>query len=321
MLKTILVTGGSGFIGSNVVDKLLTLSYRVVSIDNYDPYYDRTTKESNLIFASQHPLFSHYEVDIRDKQSLGELFQKYSFDLVIHLAGKAGVRPSIADPSGYYDVNVQGTITLLECMREYHVHKMLFASSSSVYGNNVKIPFAETDRVDNPISPYAASKKSAELVLHTYHQLFGIDVICFRFFTVYGQRQRPDLAIHRFFQNLCNDIPIDVYGNGGSSRDYTYVDDITDGVVAGMEYLAVNTGVYEIMNLGNHSPVTLQHLIYLIEQVSGKKFKINTLPMQPGDVERTYADIEKSRQLLSYNPQTTLAEGLEKFWSWFRRNP
>jgi UDP-glucuronate 4-epimerase len=321
MSNTILVTGGSGFIGSNVVDKLLSLSYRVVSIDNYDRHYDRITKEKNLTLASQHPLFSSYEVDIRDKQSLRELFQKYSFDLVIHLAGKVGVRPSIADPSGYYDVNVSGTITLLECMREYYVKKMLFASSSSVYGNNVKIPFAETDRVDNPISPYAASKKSAELVLHTYHQLHGLDVICFRFFTVYGQRQRPDLAIHQFFKNLYHDIPIDVYGNGSTSRDYTYVDDITDGVVAGMTYLTNNTGVYEIMNLGNHSPVTLQHLISLIEEVSGKKFKVNTLPMQPGDVERTYADIEKSRQFLAFNPQTTLAEGLEKFWSWFRKNP
>jgi len=320
MQQTILVTGGAGFIGSNLIDALLLLGYTVVSLDNLDSFYPEVIKKQNLQTASQHPAFFSYHADIRDAQALHLIFEKHAVDVVIHLAGKVGVRPSIYFPSEYVDVNVNGTIQLVECMRKWNIHKLIFASSSSIYGNNSKVPFAESDPVDFPISPYAATKKSAELLLHTYHELFAMDILCLRFFTVYGPRQRPDLAIHRFFTQLHAGKPIDVFGDGTTSRDYTFVADIINGISAGINYLLSHHKCFEIINLGNNTPLSLSSLLNHIEQVTEKTFSIHYSPVQPGDVERTYADISKAKQLLNYYPKTTLTDGLAVFKTWFEQS-
>ena len=234
----------------------------------------------------------------------------------MHLAACAGVRPSIEDPSLYYDVNITGTVNLLEICRENNVKQFVFASSSSVYGNNEKVPFAESDRVDNPISPYAATKKSGELLCHTYHHLFDMNIACLRFFTVYGPRQRPDLAINKFTSLILEDKEIPFYGDGTTSRDYTFVDDIVAGIVSSINYINTDEKIFEIFNIGGDKTVSLMEMVETIEEALGKKAKINRLPMQPGDVNRTCADITYSKEKIGYNPQTTFKEGIQKFINW-----
>lgn len=320
MQQTILITGGAGFIGSNLTDALIAQNIRVICLDNFDGFYPRNIKESNIKSAQTSPLFTLIEGDIRDKETLGSIFKKYPIDVVIHLAAKAGVRPSILRPVEYFDVNVNGTLNILETMKEYGVRKMVFASSSSVYGNNEKIPYSETDNVDHPISPYAASKKSCELLTHTYHHLYDFNIIIFRFFTVFGPRQRPDLAIHKFFKNIYTNTPIEMYGDGSTSRDYTYVADIISGITGAIDHLRQHDHMYETINLGNHTPVKLSRLVEMIEDVTQKKFIIKNMPLQMGDVNITFADISKAQKLFDYHPRTPLRDGLVKFKNWYEGN-
>lgn len=319
-MKNILVTGGAGFIGSNLNDALLQAGHTIISIYNFDAFYAREIKEENIRQAKLHPNYTAIEGDLRDAAMLLHVFKTHKIDLVIHLAAKAGVRPSILNPEEYYDVNVKGTQTLLDVMKEFKVRKMIFASSSSIYGNNEKIPYSETDNVDFPISPYAASKKASELVTHVFHHLYDIDILNFRFFTVYGPRQRPDLAIHKFYQKLYANQPIEIYGDGSTSRDYTCIDDIVEAISRGIVFLDEHDHVYEIMNLGNSSPVRLSDLIDLIEETTGRKFIRQYREMQDGDVNLTYADISKAGQLLGYDPRTKIREGLIRFKNWFEKS-
>jgi UDP-glucuronate 4-epimerase len=317
MKKNVLITGIAGFIGSNLAGALLRLGYSVVGIDNFDSFYAKEIKQGNLNALLANKNFQFHPVDICDINKLQELFAQTQFDAVIHLAAKAGVRPSIENPTDYFNTNVSGTLHILECLKKQDVRKLVFASSSSVYGNNKKTPFSETDNVDHPISPYAATKKAGELLVHTYHHLFKIDAVNLRFFTVYGPRQRPDLAIHKFFKLLYSHKPIDVYGDGSTGRDYTYVDDTVQGIVGALHYLERHENVNEIINLGNNTPVKLSELITTIEHVTEKKFIKNYLPMQEGDVDLTFADIEKAKKLLNYQPATSIQEGIKKFKTWF----
>jgi UDP-glucuronate 4-epimerase len=313
---SILVTGGAGFIGSHLIERLLDEGHTVIAIDNFDPFYNSSIKERNLTKARTHPAFVFEPLNILDKNGIERLFQTQTIETVVHLAAKAGVRPSILDPSGYYQTNVQGTLNLLECCREQKINRFIFASSSSVYGNNRKVPFSETDPVDHPISPYAATKKAAELLCHTFYHLYKINIYALRFFTVYGPRQRPDLAIHKFFRLIYNNESIPIYGNGSTSRDYTYIDDILDGIIAGIERVKG----YEIINIGESQPVSLSELVQSIEKVSGKQAKKNFLPMQAGDVLKTHADTSKAKKLLNYQPTMPLSEGLKIFKEWFEDN-
>ena len=317
---TILITGGAGFIGSALCDFLINKGDKIVCYDNFDPFYPEATKRNNLNGVIGNPNFKLIEGDITDYKKLANAFSENKIDMVIHLAAKAGVRPSIMDPKAYAAVNVTGTINVLELMKIHAVRNLVFASSSSIYGNNEKVPYSETDNVDFPISPYAATKKSGELFTYNYHHLYNLNVINLRFFTVYGPRQRPDLAIHKFFKSIYNNSPIDVYGDGTTSRDYTYVDDIVDGIYAAMNYVTAGDRVYETINLGNSNPITLIDLISTIETVTQKKFIINRLPMQQGDVNRTFADISKAQSLLNYRPATKLQDGLAKFKTWFEQS-
>lgn len=317
MSDAILITGCAGFIGSSLIDKLLDQQVQVIGIDNFDPFYSKASKESNIKNALLNKNFTFLEGDICEQNFISNVFNNYKFGSIIHLAAKAGVRPSIKNPSAYFDVNVNGTLNLLQASAEKNITKFIFASSSSVYGNNIKIPYNESDNVDFPISPYAGSKKSGELLTHIFHDLYNIDVINLRFFTVYGPRQRPDLAIYKFFKSIYNNTPIEMYGDGSTSRDYTFVDDTVAGIIAALYFLKNSSGVYETINLGNSSPVKLSELINLIEKVTQKKFHINPMPMQPGDVVTTYADTSKAEQLLGYAPSTEIEHGLEKFKLWF----
>ena len=313
----ILVTGGAGFIGSHLTERLLDMGHRVSVVDNFDSFYDPRVKERNITPAQRFPAYILHRCDILDRDQLDKIFQGAPPEMIFHLAAKAGVRPSIADPGSYYRVNVEGTLNLLELCRKYSVPKFVFASTSSIYGNNKKIPFSESDPVDHPISPYAATKKAAELLCHSYHHLFNIGITALRLFTVYGPRQRPDLAIHKFFRLIDRGEPVPIYGDGSTSRDYTYIDDIVKGM-AGCINLSPG---YEIINLGGSQPVTLSHLVAAIETIAGRKAKRKKLPMQPGDVERTFADIAKARQLLDYDPATDLMTGLKRFHAWFHEAP
>lgn len=310
----ILVTGGAGFIGSHLTERLLELGHRVSVIDNFDPFYEPEIKESNISRAQQYNQFKLWRTDIVNRRELERIFDDGHFEFIFHIAAKAGVRPSIADPAGYYRVNVEGTLNLLELCRTHGIMKFILASTSSIYGNNRKVPFSETDPVDNPISPYAATKKSAELICHTYHYLYGMDIFALRFFTVYGPRQRPDLAIHKFFRLIDRDEPIPFYGDGTTSRDYTFIDDILQGLVNCIDRVSG----FEIINIGESQTITLNGLVRAIEKTIGKKAQRKKLPMQPGDVDRTFADIEKARRILGYNPQTEFHQGLKYFYQWFR---
>ena len=315
-MKHILVTGAAGFIGSHLSEALLAKGYEVSGIDNFDPFYNRAIKEQNLEELKKNNQFRFVEADIFDKGSFDLIPEK--IDAVIHLAAKAGVRPSIEDPMGYINANIVGTSNILNWMRSKGIKKLVFASSSSVYGNNKKIPFAESDSVDNPISPYAFTKKSGELMNFSFHHLYQMDIVNLRFFTVYGPRQRPDLAIHKFIKLIDADKAIPVFGKGDTYRDYTFITDIVKGIMASLDYVNSNENVYEIFNIGNNQPVSLMELITTLYRLMGKEPRLEYLPMQPGDVDRTYASIEKARELLGYSPSTTIEEGLKKFIEWYQ---
>lgn len=315
-MENILITGCAGFIGSSLVDFLLSEGYEVIGVDNFDPFYPKEIKQQNLEGALKHPSFTFYELNICD--GLFSINEK--IDIVIHIAAKAGVRPSIEDPLSYIKTNVFGTQQVLTFMKERNIKKLLFASSSSVYGNNKKTPFAETDPVDNPISPYASTKKSAELLIHTYHHLFGIDVINLRFFTVFGPRQRSDLAIYKFVKAITQKKHIELYGQGDTARDYTYITDIIDGIYKAMHFITTHSGVYLILNLGNSTPVTLIDLVKVIYKKLDTIPLIEYKPMQPGDVEITYADITMARKVINYYPQISLEEGISKFIDWYNKS-
>lgn len=316
MNESILVTGGAGFIGSHLCQDLLNRDKKVIIIDNFNDFYDPQIKRKNI---NKMEKLIVEEGDIRDIEFLDDVFGRNNIKMVVHLAAMAGVRPSIADPILYSDVNIKGTVNILEMCKKHNIGKFIFASSSSVYGNNDKVPFSEGDNVDFPISPYAATKKYGELLCHVYHKLYDIDIACLRFFTVYGPRQRPDLAIHKFTKLIFNDKEISVYGDGSTERDYTYIDDIVDGIVKSIEWLNKGNGNYEIFNLGEFNTVTLEYLIETLEKTIGKKIEIKRLPIQPGDVKRTYADIDKSRKILGYNPSIDFEEGIRKFVNWYKR--
>jgi UDP-glucuronate 4-epimerase len=312
-MGAIIVTGAAGFIGSHLCERLLDQGCNVIGFDNFDDFYDPAIKRNNLSGCLNHKSFTMHEGDIRDADAVAKLFAD-DVETVVHLAARAGVRPSIVEPQRCQDVNVGGTTVMIEAARNAKCPKFILASSSSVYGNNKKTPFAESDNVDFPISPYAASKKAAELIAHTYAHLFDISVTCLRFFTVYGPRQRPDLAIHKFTKLIEDGEPIPVFGDGSTSRDYTYIDDIIDGVVRSIE----RCNGYKIYNLGESQPIRLDELIAAIERALDKKAVINRLPTQPGDVDRTFADIKLAGKELGYNPTTHLDEGLAKFVEWFQ---
>lgn len=307
-----LVTGGAGFIGSHLVDRLLAEGWRVTVVDNFDTFYDPAIKERNIAEHLRNERYTLYRLDIRDLPSLRrELTATY--DVIVHLAAKAGVRPSIQDPVTYYEVNVTGTQNMLEFARERHIKQFVFASSSSVYGVNPNVPWREDDHVLMPISPYASTKVSGELLGHVYSHLYGIRFIALRFFTVYGPRQRPDLAIHKFARLMLKGEAIPFFGDGTSRRDYTYIDDVIKGVRAAMEYDKTN---FEVINLGNNRAVSLYELVRALEQVLGVKATLERLPEQPGDVPRTWADVSKAKGLLGYEPKTDLEKGLAAFGRW-----
>jgi UDP-glucuronate 4-epimerase len=311
----VLVTGAAGFIGSHLCERLLADGHNVVGLDNFDTSYNPQTKHNNIAGCIAKKQFKLVEGDIRDSGCIENILKADKIEMIFHLAAKAGVRPSIEDPAGYHDVNIRGTLILLEAAKKHGIKKFIFASSSSVYGNNEKVPFSETDNVDYPISPYAATKKASELFCYTYSHLYGIDMTCLRFFTVYGPRQRPDLAIHKFTKLIEAGEPIPVFGDGSMMRDHTYIDDVMDGVIGAMR---VCKG-YEIYNLGESRPVRLDELIRQIENALGKKAVINRLQLQPGDVIKTYADVSKAVSRIGYKPKTPLEEGLKKFVEWFRK--
>ena len=308
----ILVTGGAGFIGSHLCKYLLKSGHKVVCVDNFNNFYDPLIKEKNISDLMERKDFRLFRADIRDKAGMEDIFREARPELVIHLAAMAGVRPSIADPFLYYDVNLKGTLTLLETMRHSGVARMIFASSSSVYGNNSKIPFSESDPVDNPISPYAASKRACELLCSTYHSLYQFEIFCLRFFTVYGPGQRPDLAIHSFTSKIIDNRPVQVFGDGNTFRDYTYIDDALKGISNSISHLKG----FNIYNIGESRRVSLTEVIETIEDVLGKKAIKEFLPPQAGDVNATYADISKARKELDYLPSYDFRKGIEEFIRW-----
>ncbi|OYU92785.1 MAG: epimerase [Bacteroidetes bacterium B1(2017)] len=313
---TILITGGAGFIGSNLVDLLLSQSKKVVVVDNYDNFYSKEIKVKNLENASKNNNFTFIEGDILDEELIDSIFKDYNFDIVVHLASKAGVRPSLESPKEYFDVNLIGTLNILNNMKKANVKKMIFASSSSVYGNSTEIPFVETNASDSPISPYAASKRAAELLCHTYHHLYNFDIFCLRFFTVYGPRQRPDLAISKFTKLALEGNSIPIYGDGSMRRDYTYIDDILQGITKAIEKI----NGFEIFNLGENTTISVNELVNLLGIILKKEVQITRLPKQPGDVNITFASLTKSKIGLEYAPKTNIEEGLRKFVSWFTKN-
>jgi UDP-glucuronate 4-epimerase len=309
-----LVTGGAGFIGSNVVDCLLAEGHTVTALDNFDPFYSPARKRANLEAACRSSHFQLIEGDIADSNALDKAWGGGAPDVIIHLAARAGVRPSIEDPIRYSRVNVEGTLRLLERAKAQPTTRFVFASSSSVYGDRADAPFRETDRVDDPISPYAATKKAGELLCHTYHHLYGLPVMCLRFFTAYGPRNRPDLAIAKFMGLIDRGEPVPFFGDGNTRRDYTFIDDIVYGILRAAE----RCDGYEIFNLGNSHPVSLRDLVDEIGQALGKTPRIQRLPLQPGDVRQTYADISRAQQRLGYTPKTKLPEGLRRYVAWYR---
>jgi UDP-glucuronate 4-epimerase len=313
--KSILITGGAGFIGSHLVDKLLAEGgWQVSVLDNFNSFYSPEIKRANIAAHLENPQFSLYENDFCDAEILRKIFAENNFDAIVHLGAWAGVRPSLLNPKLYAQVNINGTLNLLDAAREFGVKQFVFGSSSSVYGINSKIPFAEDANVSRPISPYAATKAAGELLCHTFSHLYDIRTICLRFFTVYGARQRPDLAIHKFAKLISEDKPIPVFGDGTTRRDYTYVDDIIQGVRAAIDY---DQSKHEIINLGESQTIELRELIELLEKSLGKKALIERQEMQPGDVPLTFADISKARELLNYNPTTKIEQGIPKFVEWF----
>lgn len=317
-MRSILITGGAGFIGSHLVDKLLDEGdWQVTAIDDFNDFYEPAIKRANVALHLQHPNYRLSEGDIRQRAALERVFAETKFDCIVHLAARAGVRPSLDQPLLYSETNIEGTLNLLELAKQNDVKQFVFGSSSSVYGINAKVPFSEDDPIRQPISPYAATKAAGELICHTYTHLYGIRCVCLRFFTVYGPRQRPDLAIHKFARLISDGKPIPVFGDGTTRRDYTYVDDIIAGVRAAIDYDQSN---YEVINLGESRTVELRELISLIEKELDLPATIDRQSLQPGDVPQTFADITKARQLLGYNPQTQIESGIKRFVEWFRNS-
>lgn len=340
-MKTYLVTGGAGFIGSHLVEKLLKNGNKVINVDNFNEFYNYNIKVKNVLDSTgkiqknddgeikvnelqdlkklvDSENYILEIVDITNMEILEEIFQRNEIDTVIHLAAMAGVRPSIEKPLLYEKVNIRGTMNILELINKYNIKKFICASSSSVYGNNEKVPFSEKDNVDRAISPYAATKKSCEIIGHSYHHLYDIDTIMLRFFTVYGPRQRPDLAIHKFTKAIIEEKEIPFYGDGTTQRDYTYIDDIIDGVLKSIIYLEKNKNIYEIINLGESETISLRKMVKTLENEIGKKAVLKKLSMQSGDVNRTFADISKAKELIGYDPKTKFEEGIKKFVNWYR---
>ncbi|WP_298064830.1 GDP-mannose 4,6-dehydratase [uncultured Cetobacterium sp.] len=339
----IIVTGAAGFIGSHLVEKLLSLGHSVIGIDNFHNFYSenikiknvleslnkieylveilsRDTKEEKIEMLVKKVDTDNYSLeycDLKNIESLDKIFNENKIEMVVNLAGLAGVRPSLENPLEYEKVNVGGYLNLLECCKKYGVKKFIQASSSSVYGNNKVVPFREVDVVDFAISPYAATKKSCEVFGHVYFNLYNIDTLQFRFFTVYGPRQRPDLAIHKFVDKILKNEGIPFFGDGETYRDYTYIDDIIDGVIKGVKYLEKHKNVYEVINLGESDAISLNKMVQTIEKCLGKEAIIERLPMQPGDVKRTYANIDKAKELLGYKPTTKFDDGIDKFVKWY----
>lgn len=319
-MKTYFITGAAGFIGSSLAERLLKEGNKVVGIDNFCDFYNPTIKENNIKEINLNENFKLYKNDIRDRQAIEKIFKENNIDVVIHLAAMAGVRPSIENPVLYQEVNCMGTQNILEEMKLNNITNLVMASSSSVYGNCKTVPFKEDMIVDFAISPYAATKKANEVMTHVYHKLFNFNVVMLRFFTVFGPKQRPDLAINKFTRLMLEDKEIPMFGDGTTSRDYTYIEDIVDGIIRSAKYVENNNNVYEILNLGNSTPVTLKEMINTIAKVLGQEPKINQLPMQPGDVQRTFADISKAKELIGYDPKTSFEKGIENFVEWYKIN-
>jgi len=317
-MKNILITGGAGFVGSHLVDRLLAEGgWQITVVDDFNDFYDPAIKRENVRARLSNPDYRLIETDIRNHPALAQALDETTFDCIVHLAARAGVRPSLKEPRLYVETNINGTLNLLELARAHGVKQFVFGSSSSVYGMNAKVPFSEDDPILNPISPYAATKAAGELLCHSYAHLYDTRIVCLRFFTVYGARQRPDLAIHKFAKLISSGKPIPVFGDGTTRRDYTYIDDIIAGVRAAMNYDQSN---YEVINLGESRTVELRELISLLEQALDRHAEIDRQPLQPGDVSQTFADITKARRLLGYDPRTQIEAGIEKFVEWFRES-
>lgn len=311
----VLITGGAGFIGSSLADELLGLGHEVVVVDNFNDYYDIDRKELNIKEAMNSPNFKLYRADITDKEVMEGMFDKEKFDKVVHLAARAGVRSSLEDPFSYADTNYVGTLVLLELAKKYNVKNFVFGASSSVYGNADRIPFSEDDRADKPISPYAATKRACELLCYTYHHLYKLNITCLRFFTVYGPRGRPDMAIYKFIDKIHKGEEITVFGDGTSKRDYTFINDILKGII-----LALNKEIpFGIYNLGNSKTVELKRLIEVIEEAMQKKAVKKYLPMQPGDVNLTYCDLTNASRDLGFKPQVKIEEGIRRTVEWYMK--
>ena len=315
-MGNILVTGGAGFIGSNLCERLLREGYTVICLDNFDSFYDPNIKIKNIeevekTFPNQFELVTG---DIRNDEHLKETFKKKRIDSVVHLAARAGVRPSINNPLLYQDVNIRGTIVLLEACKEFGIKDFIFASSSSVYGENQRVPFSEDDLDIQPISPYGATKRAGELLCYSYHHLYGMNIACLRIFTAYGPRQRPEMAIHKFARLIDQGEKIPIYGDGSSRRDYTYIDDLIEGILTVMHH---HRG-FELYNLGESQTTSLNELIHLIEETFGKKANVEMLEPQPGDVSITYADISKAERKLGYHPNIKIEEGIKRFVEWYK---
>jgi len=310
----ILVTGGAGFIGSHVVEALLTEGHAITIIDNFDNCYDRQIKVNNIQRALEYSRYRLYEEDILNTDALDKIIQNGNFELIIHLAAKAGVRPSISDPMSYERTNVAGTLSLLEMCRKYKIRRFIFASSSSVYGNNLNVPYVEDEKISLPISPYAATKRSGELLCYNYHYLFDINIYAFRFFTVYGPRQRPDMAIHKFTTLINQNEVVPLFNYGQCKRDFTFITDIVNPLIKSISVM----GGFEIINLGGGKTVSTIELVALLEERLGKKAEKQFLPAQPGDAEHTYADIGKAKEILDYEPETSIEQGIDRFFQWYR---
>ncbi len=324
-----LVTGGAGFIGSNLCDYLFKSGHKIIIIDNFNDFYNPKIKRHNITqmknlmntnnISNDNLIIE--EGDIRDINFLTRVISSYKIDVVVHLAAMAGVRPSIIEPLLYNEVNINGTLNLLDLCKQFSINKLIFASSSSVYGNNKKLPFTESDSVDFPISPYASTKKSGELLCHVYSHLYGLNIACLRFFTVYGPRQRPDLAIYKFTASMLKGNEISIFGDGTTQRDYTYIDDIIRGIDKAITWASTGTNKYEIFNLGRSDTIMLKYMVQKLESEIGIKANIKYLPPQPGDVTITYADITKSKKILGYNPLTDFEHGISEFVKWFKTVP
>jgi UDP-glucuronate 4-epimerase len=319
-MNNVLVTGGAGFIGSHLCERLLSEGVRVICLDNFDSFYDPNIKIRNVerVKKKSPELFELVTGDIRNPEHLKGIFQENQIDFVVHLAARAGVRPSISDPLLYQDVNIRGTIVLLESCKAHGIKNFIFASSSSVYGENQRVPFTEKDLDIQPISPYGATKRAGELLCYSYHHLYGMNIACLRIFTAYGPRQRPEMAIHKFTRMIDRGETIPIYGDGSSRRDYTYIDDLVDGILAVIHY---HRG-FEIYNLGESQTTSLKELIRLIEEAFPKKANVEMLDPQPGDVSVTYADITKAKRMLKYQPKVKMKEGIKRFVEWYKaQNP